>query len=625
MCQYLDKELLEYSRSDYYPFHMPGHKRQRMGDFRPEEIDITEIEGFDNLHHAEGILKEGQERLARLFGADESFYLVNGSTAGLLSAICGCIRKGDRILIGRNCHKAVYHAANLMEAKVEYLYPEPTEFGIQGSIAPEQVKHKLEEYPDARAVVVTSPTYDGIVSDIRTIADIVHGYGIPLIVDEAHGAHFGFSEGFPQKAIALGADLCVESLHKTLPSYTQTAVLHMMRKRSGRISEDAFASGENGNVSTSVIMRGELSESVKKGKTSEPLGGYWFEPARVKRYLGIFQSSSPSYVLMAGIDRCVRMVEENVKRYTRAESLFDQFERGLQRFYEACKKFRFVEVFHYVPVCGDICEGIKRRRAGQNDCNSECGTEISGKSGQDGFEEKCVENIGGIFSKDNSKILISAEAAGLHGQQLYDLLLEKYHLQMEMASGHYVTALTSIMDTEEGFRRLYEALLEIDRQVSGHAEADCSGISSTGESEECSGELADSPKSRSVMRESFIYVAQNGRETVANAPEVLSTEGDLTPLRLYCCREKRMELAEAMDADQEAVPLTESEGKISGDFVWLYPPGIPILVPGETITGEVLELLALCRERRMQVQGMQDPSGENIQVVAGQDFCKRAG
>ncbi|MCD8148827.1 MAG: aminotransferase class I/II-fold pyridoxal phosphate-dependent enzyme [Clostridiales bacterium] len=553
MRRYLDEELTEYSRSDYYPFHMPGHKRQKLGDFRPEEIDITEIEGFDNLHHAEGILKEGQERLARLFGADESFYLVNGSTAGLLSAICGCIRNGDRILIGRNCHKAVYHAAYLMEAKVEYLYPEPTEFGIQGSIFPEQVKQKLEEYPDARAVVVTSPTYDGIVSDIRTIADIVHGYGIPLIVDEAHGAHLGFSEGFPQKAIALGADLCVESLHKTLPSYTQTAVLHMIKSS-------------------------------------------WFDFARVKRYLGIFQSSSPSYVLMAGMDRCVRMVEEDVKRYAgtdiREESLFAQFERRLRRFYGVCEEFRFVEVFPYVPVC---------------------------------------VGAAGIFAKDNSKILISADAAGLHGQQLYDLLLEKYHLQMEMASGHYVTALTSIMDTEEGFRRLYEALREIEREASVCAKTDCSGISAAGEPE-----------------------ASSGEESVPEAAGDLNLPVDLTPVHLYRSREsdsakltqrpwlgfakrryihetkrsdiaygdsslsfivKRMELAEAMDADRAAVPLAESEGKITGDFVWLYPPGIPILVPGEVITGDVLEILALCRARHMQVQGMQDPGGERIQVV----------
>ena len=197
MEHHLDQKLAAYAASDIYPFHMPGHKRQRLGDWRPEEIDITEIDGFDNLHHAEGIIKEGQERLAGLAGADESFYLVNGSTCGLLAAICGCVKKGDRILVGRNCHKAVYHAAYLMELRVEYLYPKATDFGIQGSVLPGQVKERLRQFPDTAAVVITSPTYDGIVSDIAAIARLVHEKGIPLIVDEAHGAHFGFSDGFP--------------------------------------------------------------------------------------------------------------------------------------------------------------------------------------------------------------------------------------------------------------------------------------------------------------------------------------------------------------------------------------------------------------------------------------------
>ena len=168
--KYLDQALLEYCNSDAYPFHMPGHKRQRMGNWNCEAIDITEITGFDNLHHAEGILLEAQQRAAQTFGADESYFLVNGSTAGLLAAVCGTVKKGGRLLMARNCHKAVYHAVYLMELQTEYLYPERTEFGIQGSIVPEQVQRMLELYPDTQAVLLTSPTYDGVVSDIAAIA-----------------------------------------------------------------------------------------------------------------------------------------------------------------------------------------------------------------------------------------------------------------------------------------------------------------------------------------------------------------------------------------------------------------------------------------------------------------------
>lgn len=281
MKKYLDEALIEYGSSDIYPFHMPGHKRQRLGEFCPEEIDITEIDGFDNLHHAGGILKEGQERLASLFGSDESFYLINGSTTGILAAICGCMKKGGRILVGRNCHKSVYHAACLMEARAAYLYPEPTDFGIQGSILPEEAERKLSEYPDVQAVVITSPTYDGVVSDIEAIAKIVHAHGIPLIVDAAHGAHFGFSDGFPQKAIALGADLSVESLHKTLPCYTQTAVLHMRKAVDGmRMNTDGCLKEQSDQDSPAA------GDDIHRAK------GYRFDPERVKWYLEIFQSVS---------------------------------------------------------------------------------------------------------------------------------------------------------------------------------------------------------------------------------------------------------------------------------------------------------------------------------------------
>ena len=481
--KYLDQALLEYCNSDAYPFHMPGHKRQTLGNWNCEAIDITEITGFDNLHHAEGILLEAQQRAAQTFGADESFFLVNGSTAGLLAAVCGTVKKGGRLLMARNCHKAVYHAVYLMELQTEYLYPEQTEFGIQGSIAPEQVQRMLEQYPDTQAVLLTSPTYDGVVSDIAAIAEIVHAHQIPLIVDEAHGAHFGFSEGFPDKAISYGADLCIESVHKTLPAYTQTALLHYRKNP-------------------------------------------WVDLERVKRYLGIYQSSSPSYVLMAGIDRCTRMLREQ------GTALFAAFEQHLHDFYKSCENLKHIKVF---PENG---------------------------------------NDRGIWDRDCSKILICAEAIGLHGQELAELLTEKYHLELEMASGHYATALTSIMDTKEGFDRLFAALHEIDQSFDGASE---------------NSKKQDSEK-------------QDGQQ-------IFTTDAIYRPAK------KVTKISEAMDAPKEKIKLLESAGKVSGEFVYLYPPGIPILAPGELVTPEILDALATCQQRNMEVQGMKDFSGIWLEVV----------
>jgi arginine/lysine/ornithine decarboxylase len=128
--QYLDEKLIEYGNSDYCPFHMPGHKRVPGMDANPYSMDITEIDGFDNLHDAQGILREAQERAAALYQADASYYLVNGSTCGILSAISAAVKKGGRLLMARNCHKAVYHAAYLRELQVSYLYPMITTYGI---------------------------------------------------------------------------------------------------------------------------------------------------------------------------------------------------------------------------------------------------------------------------------------------------------------------------------------------------------------------------------------------------------------------------------------------------------------------------------------------------------------
>ena len=162
------EKLKAYSDSDYYGFHMPGHKRKMhmSWDADPYTVDITEIEGFDDLHHAEGILKEAQERAARIYHADETHFLVNGSTVGILSAIAGVTNKGDQILVARNCHKSVYHAIYMNELNPVYLYPRfDSELQLNIEISAEDVRRALNRYPQIRAVMIVSPTYDGIVSD----------------------------------------------------------------------------------------------------------------------------------------------------------------------------------------------------------------------------------------------------------------------------------------------------------------------------------------------------------------------------------------------------------------------------------------------------------------------------
>ncbi len=261
-------KLSEYADSDYYGFHMPGHKRNRdlMEEDLPFEIDISEIEGFDDLHHARGILKEAQERASRVWHADETYFLVNGSTVGILSAILGMTRRGDKVLVARNCHKSVYDALEIGGLTPVYVYPGYEEAsGLYTSISAEDVRAAIKQEPGIRIVILTSPTYDGVVSDVEAVVRTAHARGIPVIVDEAHGAHFGFHPYFPKNACQLGADVVIHSLHKTLPALTQTALLH---------------------------INGDLADRE-----------------RISGYLDKLQTSSPSYVLMASIDSVSALLE----------------------------------------------------------------------------------------------------------------------------------------------------------------------------------------------------------------------------------------------------------------------------------------------------------------------------
>lgn len=443
------KKLEENYNSGIYPMHMPGHKRNTefLSMMNPYALDITEIDNFDNLHDANGILLDGMERLAKLYKSEKSFYLVNGSTCGLLAGIASCVKKGDEVLIARNCHKAVYHAIELLNLRPVYIIPPVIEeYGVSGSIRPSDIEKALNDYPNIRLVVITSPTYEGVVSDIETIADIAHSHNIPLLVDEAHGAHLGFSQFFPDTAVHCGADIVIQSFHKTLPSFTQTAVLHF---------------------NSSFVSLKSLEHQLR-----------------------VFQTSSPSYLFMASIDNCVELLN------SRGDELFKQYEKRIKLFSERVKALRNLEI---------LCYGANN-----------------------------LKNHPDVFSFDMGKIVISTRKTPLTGANLADYLLREKKIQLEMSSGNYAIAMTSICDTDEGFDRLSNALLEIDNTVT----------------------------------------AQTSEKTVSSytfpTPEIVKTPSEVQYL------------------DGEFTNSKNSQGKVSKEYVYAYPPGIPLLVPGERITEEFL-------------------------------------
>lgn len=458
-------KLTEYGKSDYYPFHMPGHKRNTECFFmeNPYGIDITEIDGFDNLHMPEGILRELKERTAKIYGTEESFLLVNGSTCGILAGITACVRHGDTIVMARNCHRAVYHSVQINELKPVYLYPqENAEWGISGEILTEDVDNVLTEHPEARLVVITSPTYEGIVSDVERIAKTAHSHGAVLLVDEAHGAHLGFHPYFPKGSVEQGADMVIHSIHKTLPSFTQTALLHCAGNRA-------------------VVQK-------------------------VRECTAIFQTSSPSYVLMAGIEKCITVLEEERKF---GGKRFCYYVRQLKQFYEEVKELRCLSVL-----------------------GGECG------------------------KRDPSKLILSAKGTAITGARLYEILLREYHLQMEAQMPDYVIAMTSIGDREEGFRRLIQALREIDRRL---------------------------------------------WEKREHKAEKVQIQGLKVLPKLPC----RLIPYEAGQQEGINIPLEESAGCIALEYAFLYPPGIPLIVPGEQITEELVGLFLNYQEKGLSVKGME--------------------
>ena len=452
----LNRDLTDYNQLNRTPFHMPGHKRQNLtGVDLPYEKDYTEVEGLDDLHHPEGILKAAMERTAAMYGVDRTWYLVGGSTVGNLAGLYALAPYGSEVICTRVMHRSILHGLMLAGYRVHYVMPDYVEeLGCYGGVRAEAVKEILKRYPQSKAVILTSPTYEGILSEVDKIVEIAHAAGIPVLVDEAHGSHLdvhfqnGERSDFPKGAVSAGADVVIQSTHKTLLGLTQSAWMH---------------------------LQGNLVEAE-----------------RIDEALDIFETSSPSYILMNSLDACTDYIQKEGK------ALFNQWKKHLQSVEECGKAFHNLELKVY-------------------------------NAQRDGYQ------------KDPSKILIYEKHGRLSGYEIATRLREIYAIETEMATENYCLAMTGPGDTQSSYVLLLNALKEMDATLD-------------------------------QMKEKTIDLCQT-------VPQL--SGGDAV----------RYSLAEASHMPKENVMLKDCKGRICGEEVFCYPPGIPLVLPGEEISEDMAAYL----------------------------------
>ena len=272
MINYLNKAplldaLRKYVQKSDAAFYAPGHKQGQGSSHEIRDLlgtkvliaDLPELPELDNLFAPEGVIEEAQRLAAIAFGADQTWFLVNGSTCGIMAAILATCGAGDKIILPRNIHQSAIAGLILSGAMPVFVNPEyDPQSGLAHNVTPEAVEQALRENPDTKAVMMLHPTYQGICSDLKAIADLVHQFNLPLLVDEAHGAHFAFHDDLPPSAMKVGADLTIQSTHKTLSAMTQASMLHLQGDR---------------------ICRQRISKALQ-----------------------LVQSTSPSYLLLASLD-----------------------------------------------------------------------------------------------------------------------------------------------------------------------------------------------------------------------------------------------------------------------------------------------------------------------------------
>ena len=506
--------IISNAKRPHAAFYTPGHKQgkgisPKLAEYFGEAVfsaDLTELTELDCLFAADGVIQQAQQLAAEAFGASQTWFLVNGSTCGIEAAILAICSDRDKIILPRNVHSSVISGLILSGAIPIFINPEyDATLDIAHSITIQNLEKALQKHPDAKAVMMVYPTYYGVCGDIKAIAKLTHEYNIPLIVDEAHGAHFAFHPELPISALSAGADLTVQSIHKTLGAMTQASMLHVQ--------------GSRININ------------------------------RINKTLQLTQSTSPSYLLLASLDAARQQIALQGK---------ELLTQTLQLAQEARKYIDQIPGLSILSFFPSPCPLVPL---------SPC--PLVSLSPHPPISPS-------PSSLDKTRLTVIISELGITGFEAEEILDDKFNVTPEFASLKTVTFIISLGNTAEDIEQLVKA---------------------------------------------FITLAKEYKKPFLNCEKGLeNNHQEAEPLKLVSQSEpgnQNLTLSprQAFFSCTETVPIKEAINRISAETVCPYPPGIPLLIPGEIITSTVVEHLLNVKAMGGFISNCADTSLRTLKVV----------
>ncbi|MEG4232305.1 aminotransferase class I/II-fold pyridoxal phosphate-dependent enzyme [Microcoleus sp. Pol11C3] len=508
--------LRDRTNHPHAPFYAPGHKRGQgisgpLVDLFGAAVfrsDLPELPELDNLFNPEGAIAEAEHLAAEAFGAKSTRFLANGSTCGIIAAILATCGPGDKIILPRNIHSSAISGLILSGAIPIFVNPEYNpDWDIANSITPEATAAALEQHPDAKAVMMVYPTYHGVCGDLRAIAQITHQYNIPLLVDEAHGAHFNFHPNLPESALSAGADLTVQSIHKTLGAMTQASMLHVKGDR--------------------------------------------IDIQKLNRALQLVQSTSPSYLLLASLDAARQQIALH------GEQLMT---KTLQ-----------------------LAEKARSR--------------ISQIPGLSVLEPL---NTPGFAALDRTRLTVKVSDLGITGFAADDILHSQLGVTAELPMPQHLTFIISLGNTESDIDNLVKActLLKV--------------TSDTIVNKSLMGGQDAHPTIKFTLCGTGILPVLENRAT-SHLDGRSQKEDEIFSFPRFS--PPPLSPREAFFSSTATVAADKAFDRLCAELICPYPPGIPVLMPGEIITPEAVDYLQQILAAGGKITGCSDRNLQTLKVV----------